>query len=294
MSGLAWDEASRTLFAISDDLPKIVPLNLSADFQTVTFGEIIPVTVPHAWDGEGIALRPPLPAPEGEGPRFWISNEVGPHVYALDAAGAIESEIPLPSHFQRIRPNLSLESLTLTPDGRYLFTANEQALTGELPGSGQGTLVRILRHDLLTGAQAEFAYRAEPSGLTGRPAVSELAALSSTELLVLERSFLPILGNGVTIYRADLTAAADVIAEEFLTDQAPAVPKTLFLDLAALADDDFPLPLEPQLNRILDNYEGLALGPSLPDGRRVLFLVSDDNKNPTQVARLLVLAAEGL
>jgi hypothetical protein len=34
----------------------------------------------------------------------------------------------------------------------------------------------------------------------------------------------------------------------------------------------------------------MALGPTLPDGRRVLFLVSDDNSHATQDARILALA----
>ena len=42
------------------------------------------------------------------------------------------------------------------------------------------------------------------------------------------------------------------------------------------------------------NYEGITLGPRMLDGRRVLFLMSDDNGKPTQVTRLLVLAAAGL
>ena len=39
----------------------------------------------------------------------------------------------------------------------------------------------------------------------------------------------------------------------------------------------------------MDNYEGMALGPVLPDGRRSLILVTDDNNRPDQVARILVL-----
>jgi hypothetical protein len=34
----------------------------------------------------------------------------------------------------------------------------------------------------------------------------------------------------------------------------------------------------------------MALGPTLPDGRRVLFLVADDNSHAIQDARVLALA----
>lgn len=42
---------------------------------------------------------------------------------------------------------------------------------------------------------------------------------------------------------------------------------------------------------IPDNWEGLSPGPSLPDGRPTLLLVSDDNLNPFQSNRLALLTA---
>jgi hypothetical protein len=40
--------------------------------------------------------------------------------------------------------------------------------------------------------------------------------------------------------------------------------------------------LSPDLAPGLDNFEGLAFGPPLPDGRPTLIIVSDDNFNRTQ------------
>jgi hypothetical protein len=37
-----------------------------------------------------------------------------------------------------------------------------------------------------------------------------------------------------------------------------------------------------------------ALGPTLADGRRLVFVTSDDNAQASQVARVLVLAVRGL
>ena len=68
------------------------------------------------------------------------------------------------------------------------------------------------------------------------------------------------------------------------------VAKRLVADLALLADERCPPPSQWQRRRTLENYEGMALGPTLPDGRRVLFLVSDDNSHETQDARVLALA----
>ena len=40
---------------------------------------------------------------------------------------------------------------------------------------------------------------------------------------------------------------------------------------------------------IIDNFEGLALGPHLPNGNKVLFLVSDNNFRDEQKTVLLAL-----
>ena len=56
------------------------------------------------------------------------------------------------------------------------------------------------------------------------------------------------------------------------------VPKQLLLDLATL---DLPL----------DNYEGMALGPRLADGRRTLLLVNDDNFSSHQIGTQFILLA---
>lgn len=41
------------------------------------------------------------------------------------------------------------------------------------------------------------------------------------------------------------------------------------------------------LNVLLDNIEGLTLGPWLPDGQRSLILVSDNNFNSLQRTQIL-------
>ena len=55
--------------------------------------------------------------------------------------------------------------------------------------------------------------------------------------------------------------------------------KTLLLDLNTLG-----IPL--------DNVEGMTLGPRLPDGRRSLVLVSDNNFAASQFTQFLLFALE--
>lgn len=53
---------------------------------------------------------------------------------------------------------------------------------------------------------------------------------------------------------------------------------------------------QPQVNPLLDNAEGMALGDPLTEGphagRRALYLVTDDNENPVQITRFYTLAVD--
>jgi hypothetical protein len=290
LSGIAWEPRTSTLYVVGDDAPVIVKLTLSDDYRSLGLGESIAVNVTDPWDGEGIGLT-------SDG--FLVSNESGPHIYQLDWDGQLISQIPLPRHFNRIRPNKSLESLAVADGGRYVISANEQALEGDGPlsTSEAGTVVRIIRVDRSSLETREWAYRTEPVFAAGAGAdngVADIAAISPSELVVLERAFVPGVGNSIRLYRVTLQDDTNTLETEFLTTETAVLPKTLVLDLATLPDDDFPPTRQAQPNRVLDNFEGLALGPMLDDGQRVLFLVSDDNQRAAQVTRLLVLAVSGL
>src|SRR5262249_25087912 len=143
--------------------------------------------------------------------------------------------------------------------------------------------VRILRHALdKGGTDLEASYLTDPVFAEGEPGdngVSDLAVLSPTRVLVLERGWVRGKGNSARIYTIDL-----VLDEN----------KHLVVDLAQVPDERCTPPRAPQRRRILDNFEGMALGPTLGDGRRVLFLVSDDNENAEQTPRLVTLAVPGL
>ena len=285
LSGIAWDVASRTLFAVSDTLPTIVPLTPSGDFRSWALGAPIRLLLEDTWDGEGIAVTK-----EG----FLVANERGPHVYAFDREGRLLRELALPPVFAQCVKNKALESLSLTPDGRYVFTANESTLLVDepQPSTTEGALVRVLRHDLTTGAEAAHAYRTEPIFAVGPSSdmgVSDVLALSPTELLVMERSFVPGTGNSIRVYRARFEGFS-VLGAPSLPLATPVMKKTLLFDFASVPGAE----LAGRGPHHFPNYEGLALGPLREDGRRTLFVVSDDNANPELVARVLVLAVRGL
>jgi hypothetical protein len=75
-----------------------------------------------------------------------------------------------------------------------------------------------------------------------------------------------------------------------LSAATPALTKRLFVDLGTLTAKGLPEPKQVQTTPLMDNYEGLAIGPNLNDGRHSLIVISDDNAHANQVARILVLA----
>lgn len=279
LSGIAWDERQRVLLAVCDEVPRIVMLRPSADLRSWRLDGPVAVAGVMPWDGEGLAAH---------GGHLFLANERPPRVVELDDALRVRREIPLPAHFGSCRPNRCLESLSITPDGRFLFTANEASLAcdGPPPNASAGSTVRIVGVGLDDGALREWAYTTDPVSADGRGGeigVADLVAMSSTRVLVLERSYIPEVKNTIRIYDVHLPPDKDIAG---LADASLARPvaKKLVLDLDALERDR---PFHP-------NYEGMCLGPELADGRRVLFLISDDNARSTQIARLLVLATANL
>jgi hypothetical protein len=293
LSATAFDPGTRTLFALPDKDPMIVPLVGNADFTSFTVGTPLPLTgrTDTAWDGEGLVRI--------DGGYVAVTVETEPRFERFDGAGKRTGAVALPAHFAMQAPgNKGMESLTLSPSGRFLFTANEAALTidGLPPTKTRGTTIRILKRDLTTSTDIELAYRTEPlgaGGASGDMGVSELAALDDDTLLVLERGFQVDYGNTVRIFRVDLRTGAHVETTPALNDATPVLTKTLVVDIGTLPPGNATHP-GPEPNPILDNYEALAIGPTLPDGRRLLFVTSDDNASATQVPRVLVLAIQGL
>jgi hypothetical protein len=251
----------------------------------------------HAVDGlpvpdpEALRLRPAtntlLWTSEGD-----IARGFGPTLYESARDGRFLREFPMPAMFQPDpalrrgpRDNLTFEGVTLTPDGRFAWLAMENALIqdGPKPTTGApGGPCRFTRIDLETGqADRQIAYI--PDAIPLRPlipgsyadnGVSEILMLDADRMLVLERAYATGAGNSLRLYEIDTRAASDVLAVDTLApgNHRPAA-RTLVADFAALG-----------LSR-LDNTEGMCWGPPLPNGRRMLVVVSDDNFNPLQITQ---------
>ncbi len=227
------------------------------------------------WSSEG-ERRPPVLADP------WV------RVAGLDGAyrGAFRLPPVLTMSADRHGPrrNAALEGLTLSPGGRWLYAAMERPGydDGDPPDRRHGALTRITRFDVDSGEPvAQFAYPLEPASAPAHSnGLTNLVALCDDTFLVLERagSRRPV----VRIFRAEIADATDTLAVASLSDPAVTpMRKTLALDLTTVPG------LSP-----LDNVEGITLGPRLPDGRRSVVLVSDDNFSPLQTTQFLLLALD--
>jgi 3-phytase len=145
-----------------------------------------------------------------------------------------------------------------------------------------------MRYDLQTGKlDRQWVYWTdpvlEPSSIFSVNGLDELLAVNNEFLIAMERSFsvggtATGTGNSIKLYKVALPGATDVNGDWSIAGrQVRPAEKTLLLDLDTLG-----IPL--------DNVEGMTLGPTLPDGRRALVLVSDNNFAASQFTQFLLFA----
>ena len=141
------------------------------------------------------------------------SRGINPSLFEFTSEGIFVREWSLPpvfavakDHNYGIRNNLALESLAITPDKKFIFTANEQALKqdGPMATISSGSPVRIVKFTASGQALAHYLYMVEPlpnptgrERLKGDNGLVELIALSEWQLLALERSYLPELRRNI-------------------------------------------------------------------------------------------------
>lgn len=232
---------------------------------------------------------------------LWYASEgsrmlgLAPFVKHADSDGAHPVALPLPAMFNvkrgsdtGPRDNLSFEGLTFAPDGNSLWVAMEAPLyqDGKPPTPTQGAYSRITRYARGGRVLGQYAYpidaipAAPAPGHAADNGVSEILAERGGGLLVLERA--AVQGedgkyrNYIRLYEADPAGASDVQARLSLKEgQFVPLSKRLVLNLNTLGLDR------------LDNLEGMAWGPRLPNGHASLVMVSDDNFYAGQVTQFL-------
>ncbi len=309
LSGITYNPEQQVYYAIADDPGTKNParfytlkINFNSQEEPVTVTAVNPLLTTNGQpfakntlDPEGIVFTGKSVFVSSEGN---INQKIAPFIKEFSLEGQELSSLPIPEKFfnpssqqsQGLRQNLGLESLTLTPDLKYLFTANENALIqdGEEPNLEQGTPCRILRYNLETRQpDQEFLYITEP--LAKPPlllkefktqGLVELLAIDENHLISLERSF--AVGSGFTIrlFLVSLQEATNIQEIESLKNNRLTinpVEKSFLLDLSTL-------------NIPLDNIEGLTWGSELENGKRSLILISDNNFNAFETTQAIALS----
>jgi hypothetical protein len=319
LSGISYDAATGGYYLVSDDRSAKNPARFYTARITLSGNGVDAVDFlsTHPWLDRGgapfapldTAARPPVVPPDPEGiavdvarQRLYWSSEgerltddpngpvlLDPWVRIAGLDGRYLGEFTLPAGLRMSaedrgpRRNAVLEGLTLTPSGRWLWAAMEGPLfeDGPEPTDQNGALTRVTRLDPQTAQPAgQYLYPLDPvtSGPGGDNGLADLVALDDSTFLALERGY----GDhtAARIYRLEVGDAEDVSARPGVAGQpVRTMTKTLLADLNTTPG------LAP-----LDNVEGITLGPVLPDGRRSVIVVSDDNFSPGQITQVLAFA----
>jgi hypothetical protein len=245
-------------------------------------------------DNEGLAILP--------NGRYLVSSETEPSIRIYGRDGVQRAELPVPDRF-RVAPageataNATLEGLTVTPNGRRVVASMEGTLSGDVGADGTDTYRRFLVYDRSRSGwhlTQQVGYQVQPGNR-----IAEVQSYGRDGLLVLEAAYEPATGNTIELYAVHAAGATDVTDVPDLAT-APAgdvMAKTLVADVTACPSMDAPAK-ETQTNPLMDNFEGMTLGPvgshhrhGGPAVSRVT-LISDDNFGSTQTTRVLNLAAE--
>jgi hypothetical protein len=259
---------------------------------------------PGGLDPEGLALANPGSLYMTSEGNILADPIIDPFIRRYNLRGRVTAELPIPDYYRPngvdhgVRFNLGFESLNLTPNGRDLVTAGEGPLFQDGPAStfDNGSLARILIYDLARRLpEAEYVYEvapwAEPSAIFGVNGIVEILPIDNAgTMLVLERSFSVggVLGGGtgndVVLNEISIDGATDVLGVDALYQGGGPIPLTPVDQRPVFAFDDLGIPI--------DNIEGMTFGPTLPDGRETLVIVSDNNFNAGQFTQFIVLALD--
>jgi hypothetical protein len=311
LSGITWLGGDRYAAAMDNSRHVLLfRLTLSQTGKPLAVQDLRAVRLSQRHDFEDVAVCPPEVAEALERERRGGAGNAGdradqtvllceedtPAVRAFSLTdGRMVGAVALPDNLLTRRPNRGLESLAVEPDGRFVWTANEEPLPTDGPPTAVAApgIVRLTRLPLPMPGQSaaailQLAYPVDaPHGFVrvfaGQPlsGLVALVALGGGRMLVLERSGAPGLPPFASrIYAVDVGGAQDV----------------------SLVDGDLARRAEVQLEKRLlwgdalgVNLEGLCLGPWLADGDRAMVAIADNGGlgTPNQLVGL-ALATPGV
>lgn len=292
LSGVTWLGGDRYVAAMDNSRHVLLfRLTLSQTGKPLAVERLRAVRLSQRHDFEDVAVCPTAVATTlererhgnasravgGDDQAVLLCEEDTPAVRAFSLAdGRMVGALTLPDNLLFRRPNRGLESLAVEPDGRSVWTANEEPLPADGPPTAVAApgIVRLTRLPLPRDGEPaadilQLAYPVDPPHgfirvFAGQPlsGLVALVAVGGGRLLALERSGAPGLPPFASrIYGLDVSGARDISQVEG--------------DLAGRVEAR----LEKRLlwgDALGVNLEGLCLGPWLADGNRSVVAVADN------------------
>lgn len=325
LSGIDYSPQNKSYYIISDDRAdsshlRFYTAKISLSDKGIEKFEWVDVTRLLKSDGQPFHNRKqnPLAVPDPEGIRFhrpsknlvWTSEGerhlrsgtqtlTHPAIFIADEQGNWVDTFSIPENLRMTaeqkgpRNNGVLEGLAFSPDGSKLYVSVEEPLYEDGPRAGlfdSSAWVRLIKFDVASRLpEAQYAYQIDPvvkepisEGLFVVNGITDILTVNEHQLLVTERSFSTgRLGNNIRVYLADLRGAEDISPNRSLAAVPPLQPvkKTLLLDMDGLG-------------RLVDNIEGASFGPRLPNGKRSLLFIADNNFSKHQKNQLLLFEVD--
>lgn len=191
------------------------------------------------------------------------------------------------------RKNGVFEGLTFDKDHKNLFVSVEEPLYQDGPRAGTGdssAICRIIQFNIKTKkAVAQFAYRIDPVAyppivpsafkVNG---ISDILWVEKNKMLVVERSYSTgRLKCTIKVFLADFSSAENINGVASIKDRnnLRTASKKLLLNT-------------DNLNIFIDNIEGVTFGPTLPNGKKSLIFVADNNFNPLEQTQFLLFGLD--
>lgn len=216
---------------------------------------------------------------------FFISREADNVIGEYSIDGKYTGfQLNIPDEYKNCVGNYGFESLAYDDEAHLFWTINESTLRGDgecaTPLNHVCNVLRLQSFDDNLQPVKQYAYRMDKPVADKKPSnyamgVSELAALGSGRLLVLEREFfVPKLKIGAFVqcklYEIVPENDEPLPSGGMIGDDTRCVNKRLLYSFVTRLT---------LLDWSVANYEGMCLGPKLSDGSRVIVFVSDSQDN---------------
>lgn len=324
LSGLRYDNASKTLYAVSDDRSKQGPARLyqfnivetdgkldikkdkqiflkdntgdhfkknSIDFEDIDFLNTNEILLSDEGGSYSQKIYPP---------RLVVFNKTtGKYIRDLLVNEKFTPRRENGYFVSGVRDNLAFESMSLSPSKNSLFFATEDALhqDGPVASLKQNSLVRISQY-MNRGSglmpSKEYIYPLGPiqslensiQSIGAQTGIPAVIALDDSNLFVLERTYYPVVDiTKILLFKVNIsTTAKDYSNVHSLKNE-----KVSTLKKDILYDFDKVIKELKAEYQFLDNIEGMCLGPKLSNGNQTLILVSDNNFSKSQRTHFIIM-----